>query len=95
MFDYVKAVPVYCNGHKWLSLSAESGTRPLGSSPDNPGKSCRHIKENVINARSGVYWIYPDPPRSAYKNPFLVKRYRTYDTDLYTCIAGMNRFTVK
>ena len=89
MFDYANAVPVYCNGHEWLSLPGENGAtvakpdaKPIGSSPDNPGKSCGDIKENAKNAPSGVYWINPNP--SAHRDSFQVS-----DMVLYRVAAGI------
>ena len=43
-----------CDGTEWKMVQL---AKPLGSSSDNPGDSCKHILDNDKQAADGVYWI--------------------------------------
>ena len=43
-----------CDGTEWKMVQL---AKPLGSSSDNPGYSCKHILDNDKQAADGVYWI--------------------------------------
>ncbi|XP_065835448.1 intelectin-1-like [Oscarella lobularis] len=67
-FNYSDGLLMYCNGKEWRSIRGESTSSV--NTKNNPGKSCKDIKQNDPNLPSGVYWINPDS--SLYQGAFQV-----------------------